>query len=286
MPKDNSVIAAQLPKKLNLGCGFDRREGFFNVDLQEFHEPDLVADVVDLGKLPSSYFNFILAQDVLEHLEREKVPKALDEWARLLEPNGVVEIRIPSLLDMFCLLSTPERRQPEKAREIIQLIFGTQAYNGDYHLSGFTSEVLDDLISEAGLKISYAHLKDEWLFEIRARKTEKLDDNSEFVHNAYFRILGRPVDPAGLLENATALEQGRLSRAELERALTGSVEARFLSQYPRYLWPYIGKPIGENFHDATPSQPKAARSKRSKPTRSNVLRRVAQKFGFGGGVTG
>ena len=83
MPKD---LPDPLPKKLNVGCGFDIRPGFLNVDAAAFHDPDLVADVTDLRMLPDGYFEEIVAQDVLEHFERSKTSTALTEWSRLLSP--------------------------------------------------------------------------------------------------------------------------------------------------------------------------------------------------------
>ena len=70
------------PARLNLGCGYDRREGFLNVDLHAFHDPDLVGDVRSLPALPSGRYTEIVAQDVLEHLERADGPVA---GARVVE---------------------------------------------------------------------------------------------------------------------------------------------------------------------------------------------------------
>ncbi len=56
------------PDRLNLGCGWDLREGYLNVDVHDFHKPDLVADVTKLDMLPSGRYREIIAQDVLEHL--------------------------------------------------------------------------------------------------------------------------------------------------------------------------------------------------------------------------
>jgi predicted SAM-dependent methyltransferase len=53
--------------KLNLGCGFDHRAGYLNVDMHPFTNPDLVADVLDLSMLPAATYDEIIAQDVLEH---------------------------------------------------------------------------------------------------------------------------------------------------------------------------------------------------------------------------
>jgi hypothetical protein len=40
-----SALPDPLPRKLNLGCGWDKRDGYLNVDLHGSHDPDLVADV-------------------------------------------------------------------------------------------------------------------------------------------------------------------------------------------------------------------------------------------------
>jgi hypothetical protein len=73
----SAPLPRPLPRKLNVGCGYDRREGYLNVDLHAVHKPDLVADVTHLPMLPSESFDEILAQDVLEHFERAKTAPAL-----------------------------------------------------------------------------------------------------------------------------------------------------------------------------------------------------------------
>jgi predicted SAM-dependent methyltransferase len=77
-----------LPRSLNVGCGFDMRSGFLNVDFAPNTTPDLSADVTHLPMLPDGHFDVIVAQDVLEHFERAKTSVALAEWARLLSPAG------------------------------------------------------------------------------------------------------------------------------------------------------------------------------------------------------
>ncbi len=229
---------SNLPRKANLGCGFDKRPGFLNIDLNDFHEPDLVGDVTSLPDLPGGYFEFILAQDVLEHLERGKAPLALLEWSRLLAPGGVLELRLPSLLDLMQMLAWPSNRPAAKAAEIMHLLFGTQAYSGDFHLSGYTAELLADLLAAAGLLVCKAAIRDQWLFEVSARKTDELTEDLEFVHHSYFTILGRPVDPDGAAAFVGQLGSGQITRGELLDSLANSEEARFMRLHPRYLWPH------------------------------------------------
>lgn len=191
-----SVSANGLPKKLNLGCGWDIRDGYLNVDLHDFHKPDKVADITQLDGLPEGYFQHIVAQDVLEHIERAKTVPALTRWANLLEPNGTLFVRVPSLIDMLSLLKTAT--SIEREHEVIHLIYGTQAYDGDYHLAGFTAGTLEAQLESAGLLVCNAALRDDWLFEITARKTDALSDPQEIVHHAYFKHLRRPADQGGL----------------------------------------------------------------------------------------
>ncbi len=231
--------AEALPRKLNLGCGFDYRQGWLNVDFQPVHKPDIVADVTSLPMLGDASFEEILAQDVLEHFERSKTEVALTEWSRLLVPDGVLQLRVPSLFGMFELLAHPSRRNAESAEEIIHLIYGTQAYTGDYHLAGFTATTLARHLTNAGLLVCEARIKDHWLVDVKARKTEQLTDDRVFLHNAYFSILDRPADPGGLDDYLGALTNGTMNRDTILMALAQSEEAALLDKFPAYLVPYM-----------------------------------------------
>src|SRR5436305_10596227 len=88
-------LPSPLPRRLNLGCGWDHRDGYLNVDCYERHEPDLIADISNLPMLPSGYFEEVLAKDVLEHFERTRTDTILAEWARLLSPDGHLVLELP-----------------------------------------------------------------------------------------------------------------------------------------------------------------------------------------------
>jgi len=232
------MISEPLSKRLNLGCGFDIREGYLNVDLHERHRPDLVADVTSLPMLPSGYFEEIVAQDILEHLERHKTIPTLQEWSRLLAPGAVVHLRVPSLFGLFELLASPGWRSMEKTEEVIHYLYGSQAYTGDYHLAGFTARLLAEYLSRAGLTVCKAELFDSWLFVVSARKIERLDHPLEIAHNVYFRILDRVGDQIELNDMAAAIAAGRLDQAGAEMLLMASEEAKFLATHPVYLRNY------------------------------------------------
>ena len=157
-----------LPTRLNVGCGWDRREGYLNVDLQEFHEPDLVGDARNLPDLPSGHFEEILAIDVLEHLPREDCAVALAEWSRLLVDGGRLVLQVPDVVGVARLLC--ERPTVEDQRILVQNLFGTQAYTGDWHQNGFTELLLRAELHEAGFDVERLAHRDEWMFDVTATK--------------------------------------------------------------------------------------------------------------------
>jgi ubiquinone/menaquinone biosynthesis C-methylase UbiE len=79
--------------KLNIGCGNDIREDCVNLDIAKLDGVDVVCDI-ESSLLPfdNETFEYIICNDVLEHVDTAKV---LKEIHRVLMPNGIVEIRVP-----------------------------------------------------------------------------------------------------------------------------------------------------------------------------------------------
>ena len=70
--------------KLNYGCGFDKRLGYLNVDMDPACQPDLLIKSNDFSQLPKYHFEELLAKDVLEHIPRTQTLNALLEFSSLL----------------------------------------------------------------------------------------------------------------------------------------------------------------------------------------------------------
>ena len=84
--------------KLNLGCGYDRREGFVNVDSQAECAPDQVVDLEQLPwPWPDGSVEAVLFHHSLEHLGGD--PKVflglMQELYRVCAPGAVIEIVVP-----------------------------------------------------------------------------------------------------------------------------------------------------------------------------------------------
>jgi len=152
MTDSKSFDPLDFPDRINIGCGFDHRDGYLNLDFQDFHNPDLVADVRDLKMLPSDHYSEIVAQDVLEHLERAEVDPALVEWSRLLKVGGQIFLRVPDIMGVARLIA--KQATVDHHKTMLHALFGTQAYNGDYHHSSFTELTLRRSLYDAGFEIS------------------------------------------------------------------------------------------------------------------------------------
>jgi hypothetical protein len=86
------------PKKMNMGCGFFKMDGFLNVDASENVEPD---QIVDLQSVPWPFkddeFQHIVAKDILEHLgnDTHSIVDIIQEMYRVSENGAVWEVQFP-----------------------------------------------------------------------------------------------------------------------------------------------------------------------------------------------
>jgi hypothetical protein len=85
-------------KKLNMGCGLNKQDGFLNVDRSDLVNPD---QKVDLEVTPwpwkDNEFDHIVAQSILEHLgdTNEDFIDIIKEMYRVTENGGIWEIEVP-----------------------------------------------------------------------------------------------------------------------------------------------------------------------------------------------
>jgi len=90
--------------KINYGCGNDYREGWVNVDVRQEvkwksdgKQPDVLLNIDD-KHLPfdDSSVDYILLDNVLEHIPVDKIDALLMEFHRILTPKGgVLDIYVP-----------------------------------------------------------------------------------------------------------------------------------------------------------------------------------------------
>lgn len=84
--------------KLNMGCGFNKLDGYLNVDREASCKPNQIVDFESLPwPWPDNSFDEVLAFHTLEHLgEKSAVYLGImKELWRVLKPNGLLKIAVP-----------------------------------------------------------------------------------------------------------------------------------------------------------------------------------------------
>lgn len=86
-------------KKINVGCGWECRDGWINVDNtqkpQRTNYPITYMDSTDIWPYPDNHFDAVLSEHMIEHLPEEKGLFFLQEAFRTLKVGGVIRISCP-----------------------------------------------------------------------------------------------------------------------------------------------------------------------------------------------
>ena len=120
---------------LELGCGRNKREGAFGVDILADSDADVVHDL-DVFPYPfdDSSWDRILAFDVLEHVERF-VPCVEEIW-RIARPGATVEATGP-FMSSVNYYSDPTHRRAFTSRTFDYFIEGTPFFRYGYSHARF-----------------------------------------------------------------------------------------------------------------------------------------------------
>lgn len=140
--------------KLNLGCGKDYRPGWVNVDTSRKVKADFYFDLRKKFPFKDNRFDFILAQDILEHFTREEGVKFLKECWRVLKPKGKIRIRTPNVYQIFEQFGDDEE-------VLIHFLYGDAAEQGEWgtHKFGYAEKTLRRTLKLVGFKIESLVLK-------------------------------------------------------------------------------------------------------------------------------
>lgn len=80
--------------KVNLGCGFEIKDGFINVDL-DYEKADVLFDLNnDWNFVKRETIDFVLAAHIFEHLN--DIIHTMNELYKILKVGGRAEIHVPS----------------------------------------------------------------------------------------------------------------------------------------------------------------------------------------------
>ena len=140
-----------LKRTLNIGCGSrtykEYPDGYSCINLD--NRTDLPnVDIVGSAEILSfsdNFFDYILASDIIEHFPLSKTSNILKEWFRVLNKNGILEIRTPDMS-----WASEHYQKNKDAKFVSYHIFGGQDYPGNFHYVMFDSSWLTSLCEEVG----------------------------------------------------------------------------------------------------------------------------------------
>jgi predicted SAM-dependent methyltransferase len=192
-----------MAKRVNLGCGLDVKPGYENVDFRPTHPS---VRKVDLSILPWPYFDDELEQvlmlDFLEHFPYRRTKSILLECWRVLKPNGELVVQVPDFIhcsramawtgdfqcnvcgsrdhsDVGCKNCGASKISIQEAA--VGRLYGGQDYEGNYHLTTFSEELLRAYLIESGFtdvtSLEVEHQHANWNVKLSCKKAEDLWTN-------------------------------------------------------------------------------------------------------------
>jgi SAM-dependent methyltransferase len=67
------------------------------LDIEPAVQPDILASATDMRNVADHSFDAVWAANIVEHLHAHEVPSALREFARVIKPDGLVQVIVPDL---------------------------------------------------------------------------------------------------------------------------------------------------------------------------------------------
>ena len=140
--------------KINLGGGFQKMDGYTNVDICQTGVTDIVHDIEKTLPFENNSVDEIYSSHSLEHCSMNAVPAMLKDWNRVLKENGKIHVIVPEL--EACLKNFLNASEEERWGYRIEYIFGGQdnQVGQQLHKSGFTVARLRKLVENAGFQIN------------------------------------------------------------------------------------------------------------------------------------
>lgn len=160
-----------MPTFLHVGCGPQRQAqttpGFntpawteVRLDIDPAVEPDILGTMTDMSAVATGSMDAVFSSHNVEHLYPFEVPTALQEFRRVLAPDGFAVITCPDLQSVAALVAEgrlldPAYQSSAGPISALDILYGHRpalAQGNLYmaHRTGFTLKVLADLLRECG----------------------------------------------------------------------------------------------------------------------------------------
>ena len=162
-----------MKKVLHVGCGpnslSNMPAGFqsgewqeIRFDIDEQYKPDILGTILDMNTVPDNSMDAVYSSHNIEHVYFHEVPLVLQEFRRVLKPDGFCVITCPDLQEVARYLAVgmcDEMLYTSSAGAIspLDIVFGHgealekgESYMA--HKTGFSAGLLGKRVEEAGFK--------------------------------------------------------------------------------------------------------------------------------------
>ena len=161
--------------RLHVG-GKQKMVGWKILNVQPGPGVDFVGDCSDLSAFDDQSVDEIYASHVMEHLGyREPLRKALREFHRVLKRGGTAKIGVPDF-ERLCRMYVDPRHSADDRFFIMQMVFGGQVDEYDFHRVGLNFEMLSAYLTAAGFS-----------------RVERIGDFGLFDDDSTIRFSGEPI---------------------------------------------------------------------------------------------
>jgi predicted O-linked N-acetylglucosamine transferase (SPINDLY family)/predicted SAM-dependent methyltransferase len=136
------------PLRLHVG-GTSALPGWKILNIQPGPDVDYVGDCRDLGQFADESVAEIYASHVVEHVPMAELPRTLAGFRRVLKPGGRAMISVPDL-EVLSRLFLDNRGRTDERIMVMRMMFGGQTDPNDFHFVGFSYDILERLLRDAG----------------------------------------------------------------------------------------------------------------------------------------
>lgn len=149
-PNDSDELTLRRGLRLHLGCGNRFIPGLIHVDCVARPHVDHVGYAHDLPWIADATAEFIYASHLLEHFGRHEYMDVLQEWYRVLRPEGLLRLSVPDFA--ACAKIYYEEGLRDGLSGLVGLVSGGQRDEYDYHKMIFDYALLSESLRKVGFR--------------------------------------------------------------------------------------------------------------------------------------
>jgi len=132
------------------------------LDIEPANQPDIIGSMLDMQAVADAYVDAVYSAHNIEHVHAFEVPKVLQEFLRVLKPEGFLVITCPDLQAVCALvaqdkLTDPAYHSPAGPITPLDILYGHGAalaagHHYMAHKCGFTLKSLTQALQNSGFQ--------------------------------------------------------------------------------------------------------------------------------------